>query len=652
MDVKISKTTRDRAIDNLLKDEYFSNFFSEREKVVSLLSDVLPLTEMASEDPRHKNAADDLTRHLVANDDWTAEYLLKQRLKLTSFEDSVFVRFVEFLISPKYQSKIDTINYLVTFFTNQFIGGGIRFVLTGYEDNLPIYQLSAEDGVLKNIPKDVKKNDIKFHLKPISGLPAQAKSHSKPDVFPSFVLTKDNWDDFGSKTLHQLFFHKDASTVSYIGGLKIMKKGEDTTSVPDEFFLLDENYCSVGMGEDFYKKLSEKLGSNFISVLFALRDSAFFPMIYEEFENEAVFKRSLLRDDKVERNARTISYSFAGGNIDDRYKFKFRFRPLFDDKETEIDFPFTSAGDIPKRIIALIGKNGTGKTQLLTSLAKNLSDRNSPFFSPKTPVFGKVLAVSYSVFDTFEIPASDNSFNYRYCGLKDSKGKLLSEADLDQRFFTSIIKIKSKLRVVRLHKVLKNFIHPDIIDLLIVEDNGGTDEYLKVNLENYSDIKKKLSSGQSLLLYIVVEILAELRYDSLILFDEPETHLHPNAITELISAIYELVDQFDSYCIVATHSPIIVQGLTSDSVYVTERDGNLFSIRKIYKESFGENLSNITDEIFGNRDVSNEYKKIINSFIKKGKNYGEIVELLESDEVPLSLNAKIYIRSMFKDSHV
>jgi len=649
MEVKISKKAKETILDGLLKEVAFIDFFNERNQLLDFLSEIFPLSEMPSEDSRHKNAFEDLGRHLALNDDWPIEYLFKERLKLADADDSTFVKFIELLVSPKYQTKIDTLHNLITFFTGHLSNEGLRFILTGYENKLPIYQLSIETGVIKNIPKDVKKNDIIFYLKPSSGLPNKILNHVKPKTFPSLVLVKDNWNDFGAMTYHHLFLHQDDKTVSYIGGVKIMKKGEDSTDVPNEFFLLDETYCSLGMGEEFYKNLSDKAGADFISILFALRDTAFFPMIYEEFEDDDIFKKSLIRDDKAERNCRTVSYTFAGGNLDDRYKFKYKFKPPFDENETEIYFPFTSAGEVPKRITALIGKNGTGKTQLLTSLAKNLSNRNSPLFSPKTPVFGKVLAVSYSAFDTFEIPTSDNSFNYRYCGLKNSKGKLLSEVELEERFYTSVRKIRAKARIAKLSKLLKNFIDPEIVELFITEDDTNSEEFLKINLEDYSATKQKLSSGQGLLLYVVVEILAELRYDSLILFDEPETHLHPNAITELISVIYDLVDQFDSYCIVATHSPIIIQSLTSDSVYVTEKDGNVFSIRKIYKESFGENLTTITDEIFGNRDVGQEYKKIINLFIENGKSYEEILRLLESDGVPLSLNAKIYIRSMLKN---
>ncbi len=442
MEIKISKEVKNKILESLLKEDSFAAFFQERKRLMSFLSEIFPLDKMPSEDARHKNAEEDFSRHLLTNDDWDMHYVYQKRLNLTEQTDPIFVKFLELLISPDYQTKIDSIHNLITVLSTHLAIEGLKFVLTGYKNNLPIYKLSSEIGPIRNIPKDVKRNDIVFFLKTAHGLPAKTTTHSKPTVFPSLVLTKDNWDDYHARTLHHLFFYSGKGEIFYIGGIKIMKRGEKDTQLPENFLLLDENYCSLGMGEDFYRQISDKTGNDFISILFALRDTAFFPMIYEAFENEEVFKNSLVRDDKTERNSRTVAYTFAGGNLENKYKFKYKFKPLFDEKETEVNFPFASSGDIPKRIIALIGKNGTGKTQLLTSLAKNLSNRNSPLFLPQTPVFGKVLAVSYSAFDTFEIPQSDTSFNYKYCGLKEASGKLLSQAELQNRFYESVRKNK------------------------------------------------------------------------------------------------------------------------------------------------------------------------------------------------------------------
>ena len=187
----------------------------------------------------------------------------------------------------------------------------------------------------------------------------------------------------------------------------------------------------------------------------------------------------------------------------------------------------------------------------------------------------------------------------------------------------------------------------DLIDEFIVEDDVPW-EY-KVDIKGFNSVSKKLSSGQSILLYIITEIVANIRFDSLIIYDEPETHLHPNAISQLVNTIYELTNEFQSYCILATHSPIIVRELLSRNVYIVERDSNIMTARKPLIETFGENLTTITEEIFGNRDIPNQYEKILNRLAETGNSFNEILSIVESENIPLSLNARIYLKSIINE---
>ncbi len=148
---------------------------------------------------------------------------------------------------------------------------------------------------------------------------------------------------------------------------------------------------------------------------------------------------------------------------------------------------------------------------------------------------------------------------------------------------------------------------------------------------------------------IITEIIANIRYDSLLIYDEPETHLHPNAISQLINTIYELSRIFQSYCIIATHSPIIVQELLSKNVYVLERKGSYATIRKPSIETFGENLSTIIEEIFGNREIPKQFKIILSDLIKKGMSYEGILKEIESDNVPVSLNTRLFLKSIIDE---
>src|SRR5690606_5537232 len=102
------------------------------------------------------------------------------------------------------------------------------------------------------------------------------------------------------------------------------------------------------------------------------------------------------------------------------------FKPKFADNVLDVRFEFKSNENAFERIFAIIGKNGTGKTQLMTSLPMDIAKKSNANFMPKTPLFSKVIAVSYSIFDRFKIPKTTASFNYIYCGLKDEKGEHIS----------------------------------------------------------------------------------------------------------------------------------------------------------------------------------------------------------------------------------
>lgn len=69
----------------------------------------------------------------------------------------------------------------------------------------------------------------------------------------------------------------------------------------------------------------------------------------------------------------------------------------------------------------------------------------------------------------------------------------------------------------------------------------------RLNIVEFNKTLKTFSSGQAIFIYILTEILANIRYDSLIIFDEPETHLHPNAISQLINSIHLLVKNFNPF---------------------------------------------------------------------------------------------------------
>jgi ABC-type multidrug transport system ATPase subunit len=232
-----------------------------------------------------------------------------------------------------------------------------------------------------------------------------------------------------------------------------------------------------------------------------------------------------------------------------------------------------------------------------------------------------------------------------YCGLKKPGGGFLSEDEILTRILDLAIKIEYKKVVHEWRSILSNFVPEDLLAEIFTGRRSNT----LFQPHNFPEFYQKLSSGQNILVLIISEILAQIRLNSLILYDEPETHLHPNAITLLMNTIFELVDRFDSYCVLATHSPLVVQEIQARNVIILERDQDIAYIRQMERESFGENLTVITEDIFGNRNIEKHHLNVINQLVGQNFDYEAVIQLLTSKNLTPNLNTRLSIKGMISD---
>ena len=199
-------------------------------------------------------------------------------------------------------------------------------------------------------------------------------------------------------------------------------------------------------------------------------------------------------------------------------------------------------------------------------------------------------------------------------------------------------------------KVLNKIVFTEAIDELFVTVSKNDREVLDIDTSKINKLLRTMSSGESTMLYLFMCLEADIRYDSLILLDEPETHLHPDAIAELLNALDDMLEEYQSCCVMVTHSPLLIRELTSDCVYVMERDDKTVILRKPGVETIGSGLNTITDDIFGSRSVQRNYKKRI-SELARDYSYEEIKASLESDDVPLSMGMDVFLRSLYQGHH-
>lgn len=154
------------------------------------------------------------------------------------------------------------------------------------------------------------------------------------------------------------------------------------------------------------------------------------------------------------------------------------------------------------------------------------------------------------------------------------------------------------------------------------------------------------SSGQLQLFMLITFLFSKITYDSLLIIDEPEVHLHPRAIKDLFKLLINLLGLFQSYCIVSTHSPLVVREMLGKFVYLMRRDDKALMLGKIGFETLGEDISVLYDEIFGYEEDTTYLGKKIAKLKAKGNNYRDIVRYFKENTQNLSLNARMLIKQI------
>lgn len=609
---------------------------------LDFLQSIWDLRLLASSDPRYKDACGDARQHLMNNDDWDDEYTFLDRFKLLECQDDEFIQFLNTVVSPEAHLNDEDIIPIVEII-EKLLPDGFEFKQRVTENGRAKYTLKKIGQLKKQeeeYPLNVQKNIIPFIV------------DKDIDRYPQFYLDSDTWDDFGFKTTFTLKYYKTENNPIVIGKVKILFEKEDTTwkVIPEKFLSLNDTFCSLGQTIAYYEKLKKEFPNSYRSILYALKDVAYYPEILQRNEGLLGFKNSLTRTaDSEEALLRSKRRLERKGNIDDwSFMFKADIPYSIEAIPIQLKFGDLEDDDNPSRIKALIGPNGAGKTSVLKSLVKHLIREDDNKFEPSRPVFSKVIALSFSIFDTFMNLRSKTILSYCYCGLHNNEKSLMSEDERNERLIESLKWINGDLKVNSGHnsllrrftKSLEIFFPEDMIDSF-VNDNG-------LDIAKIIERSNKMSSGESMILNLVASLYANIRQNTLIVFDEMEVHLHPKAIRKMMQLLFKITRQFNSACLIATHSSIVVQELLADNVTIIEKgfDGQP-SVRGLNHESLGENLSVISDEIFGEISVAPHYKRFIRNKAEETDSLDELLNSIASDNLPPNLSLYMLARNAF-----
>lgn len=475
-------------------------------------------------------------------------------------------------------------------------------------------------------------------------------------------LINDKWDDwFTYETLFQVFYYKDGMK-RRIGGVKIGKKHqkERRPELPEEFTELEEDFFSLGENEEYYETLKEYYFRE--EYLKAMNDIAFNLELFEEVREYDVTRVSLLRDITVSMVKGQFNRIANGGAKLTDYDFTYTLsqKSPITNENVELSFSVECKKVPPTNIHVLIGKNGVGKTTILKHMlmALEIADDKQKygiFETDWTNDFANVVFVSFSAFDMsldetdFE---EDYPIPYTFVGLVGKK-TVKSRSQLAKDFFESFYKIVNG----RKHKLWNRMI--DVLE----SDNTFQDLEIKrwTSVGNEEDMKKQirfenpreqnesiiqyrkridrecfkqkiepqfinLSSGHKVILLTIAKLIDLVEEKTLVLLDEPEEHLHPPLVSAFIRALSDLLIYRNGVGIIATHSPVIVQEVPKKCVWILRRSGNCLINERPQIETFGENLGELTSEIFGYEVANSGFHKILQQVAKQKKSYNDALK--------------------------
>jgi predicted ATP-dependent endonuclease of OLD family len=147
--------------------------------------------------------------------------------------------------------------------------------------------------------------------------------------------------------------------------------------------------------------------------------------------------------------------------------------------------------------------------------------------------------------------------------------------------------------------------------------------------ENTELALSNASSGELMIISMLVHISSYIDKDTVILIDEPENSLHPRWQRKYIDMILDVFYLFQPKIYIASHSPQIIP-IDNDTYKIfTPSDGVILEV-----DETASNNEELLSEVFGvitpeNRYLSNKMVEMINDFDSRKINYDKALLILD-----------------------
>lgn len=534
-----------------------------------------------------------------------------------------------------------------------------------------------------------------------------------PDGSIVVCAANDNWNDFGLQTLFDFSIVNGSKTNTWRRfSLAFLDSIEEKQSVIVDKSLSNNDadllpasmlpkFYSMQLGMADYAEIIRELGLDVARrVLAKLNDvvvaasSTPVPDWFEQAIRSEAFNLSFLRSSRS-FNAFFNARQLLAGNVVEAERPPTAFSIDFKLDEFvgshHFEFRFDINGLLPKRIAVIVGKNGVGKSRTLNELANAVIFEKDNLRGDRgqKQKFGRVIAVctpgeTESTFPPTE--SSSNSVEYmRLLALpgqrvQDGEGTLplvlqqLARTDamedgahrwqIFKKAISAFIPFSS-LTVIPRKPANSYAIPPELfqaINAVELDDisYGGEKARLEAaaRLDRSGTLVRKvgarfvpLSSGQLSFLRLAAQLCLYIRPGTLVLIDEPETHLHPNLITDFVVLLNDILTMADSIAIVATHSSYLVREVPTSQVRVIRiSEDNFVEIGMPRIKTFGADVGSISNFIFEDGFINRLSDEVDLRIKQENLSMSEWLKILEgelSDEAIMYLKRRQGVQAQF-----
>jgi ABC-type branched-subunit amino acid transport system ATPase component len=502
------------------------------------------------------------------------------------------------------------------------------------------------------------------------------------------VPSSDGWNDFGHHTrvdyrIRMRSFQEAVEVSGFIGfispeakqnGKDLLQQLVSTEGRSTVTATQDHQFFTMLPDMEAYRRLVQTLDADdAVQALTALNDL----VALNEFESTAaildlaiqseVFSLSFMRSSDsyfAYKNAGSLLRGLSSeqtGILSPVLAIRFQLPGR--QNEHHLRFSFDHAADLPKRIAVIIGKNGVGKSQTLGRIARAALDGASALTDGTVdgrPLINRLLAFAPTNEAESVFPSDKRKrpriWYQRYSmnrSRRSRRNEYLSDLIVQVARSTQMIAGKSRWEIFTeaLSAITKS-------DELHLPSRSPSSDYVPLAklprgaeqrmLERFASIDSKrepirvvdgegypLSSGEISFLKFAAQVSLQIENGSLLLMDEPETHLHPNFISRFVSLLDGLLEATGSAAIIATHSAYFVREVFREQVTVLSVDSNnIVNAQRPTLRTFGADVGAISYFVFGEDEPSKLAADVKNRLLASGESWPQICELYK-DELSL-----------------